>query len=206
MPGALVNLNSRHFQEVASQRQEAAVRTFNREVRLRTNDTIQVTDAAGRILTMDERQMWRRIMQLNAEHEARYQYVDAQRKQIETDSNWSTNAMISEVGAPPSRNWAYQNWAHVFNAPTETWDEARERDRWSGLDYKAQHFTWTHKCFGRKNCNWSTVSQNEISYCGRCCSEWIRKYPTFNSTWRTISNWYFTSPCDRWYFFCTRRK
>ena len=145
-------------------------------------------------------------MQLNAEHEARYQYVEAQRRQIDTESNWSTNAVISQVGAPPSRNWAYQNWAHVFNAPTETCDEARERDRWSGLDFKGQHFTWTHKCFGRKNCTWSTVSQNEISYCGRCFSEWIRKYPTFNSTWRTISNWYCTSPCDRWYFFCTRCK
>ena len=58
VPGTRVNLNSRHLQEVASQRQEAAVRTFNREARLRTNDTIQVTDAAGRILATDEVQMW----------------------------------------------------------------------------------------------------------------------------------------------------
>ena len=155
---------------------------------------------------MDEVRMWGRIMQQNAEHEARYQYVEARRRQIDTESKWSTNAVVNEEGVPPSRNWAYQNWAHVLNAPSETWDEARERDRWCGLDYKAQHFTWTHKCFGRRNCSWSTVSQNEISYCGRCLSQWIRKYPTFNSTWRTISNWYFTSPCDRWYFFCTRCK
>ena len=145
-------------------------------------------------------------MQRNAAHEARYQYVESQRRDLDTASNWSTNAIVDQAIVTPSRNWAYQNWAPVFSSPEETWDEARERDRWSGLDYKAQHFTWTHKCVGRDDCSWSTVSQHEVSYCGRCLSQWIRKYPTFNSTWRTTSSWYFNSPCDKRYFFCTRCK
>ena len=145
-------------------------------------------------------------MQRNAEHEARYQYVESQRRDLDTASNWSTNAIVDQAIVTPSRNWAYQNWAPVFSSPEETWDEARERDRWSGLDYKAQHFTWTHKCYGRSNCKWFTVSQNEITYCGRCFSQWIRKYPTFNSSWRTISNYYFTTPCYEWYRFCTHCK
>ena len=159
--------------------------------------------------------MWGRVMQQNADHEARYQYIEARRREMDTESNWSTNAAVggpgvNQGGVLPSRyvprNWEYRKWEYVFNLLDETWDEARERDRWAGLDYKAAHFTWTHKCYVRRNCNWSSVSQEEISYCGRCFSQWIKKYPTFNSSWRTVSQWYFTSPCDRWYFFCTRCK
>ena len=156
------------------------MRAINQEARLRTNDTSHVTDATGSELSEEEIRMWGRVRQQNADHEARYHYIEARRMERDTESNWSTNVQI--------------------------WDEARERDRWAGLDYKAAHFTWTHKCYGRRNCNWSIVFQNEISYCGRCFSQWIRKYPTFNSSWRTVSQWYFTAPCDRWYFFCTRCK
>ena len=159
--------------------------------------------------------MWGRVMQQNADHAARYQYIEARRREMDTESNWSTNAAVggpgvNQGGVLPSRyvprNWEYRNWEYVFNSPDETWDESRDRDRWAGLDYKAAHFTWTHKCYGRRNCTWSSVSQEEISNCGRCFSQWIKKYPTFNSSWRTVSQWYFTSPCDRWYFFSTRCK
>ena len=150
--------------------------------------------------------MWGRHIQQNAEHEARYQYVEARRRDVDTERNWSTNAVVNQGDVLPSR-YVPQNLA-FFNSPDETWDEARERHsrRWSGLDYKGSHFTWTHKCYGSRNCSWSTVSQNEISCCGRCFSQCIGKYPTFNSSWRTVSQWYFTGPCDRWYFFCTRCK
>ena len=57
--------------------------------------------------------------------EAQYNYFEARRREMDTESNWSTNVQL--------------------------WDEARERDRWSGLDYKAAHFTWTHKCYGRRS-------------------------------------------------------
>ena len=96
-------------------------------------------------------------MQQNADHESRYQYIEARRTQMDTESNWSTNAVVNQDDVLPSR-YVPQNWAYVFNSPDETWGEARERDRWFGLDYKAAHFTWTHKCYGRRNCNWSSVS------------------------------------------------
>ena len=96
VPGTRVNLNSRHLQEVASQRQAAAVRTVNREARLRTNDTIQVTDATGRVLSEEEIRMWGRVMQQNADHEARYQDIEARRRQMDTESNWSTNAVVNQ--------------------------------------------------------------------------------------------------------------
>ena len=179
-------------------RQAAAVRTGSGLVSV--TGRIQVTDATGRTLSEEEIHMWGRVVRQNAEHEARYQYVEARRRQMDTESNWSTNAVAEDDSMCVPQNWAY-----VFNSPDETWEEARERDsRWSGFDYKAAHFTWTHKCYGSRNCSWSTVSQNEISCCGRCFSEWIGKYPTFNGSWRTVSQWYFTGPCDRWYFFCTR--
>ena len=102
--------------------------------------------------------MWGRVMQQNADHEARYQYIEARRREMDTESNWSTNAAVggpgvNQGGVLPSRyvprNWEYRNWEYVFNSPDETWNEARERDRWAGLDYRAAHFTWTHKCYGR---------------------------------------------------------
>ena len=87
-------------------------------------------------------------MQQNAEIEARYQYVEARRREVDTESNWSTNAVVGRPG------W---NWEYV-----QPWDEAVEHDRWSGLEYRADHFTWTHKCDDRIICRWSFVSQHEI--------------------------------------------
>ena len=111
-------------------------------------------------------------MQQNAEIEARYQYVEARRREVDTESNWSTNAVVGRPG------W---NWEYV-----QPWDEAVEHYRWSGLEYRADHFMWTHKCDGRIICRWSFVSQHEIQRCGKCSSRSISKYPTFNSSWRTV--------------------
>ena len=107
--------------------------------------------------------MWERVMQQNADHEARSQYIEARRREMDTESNWSTNAVVggpgvNQGGVLPSRS-VPRNWGYVFNSPDETWDEARERDRWAGLDYRAAHFTWTHKCHGRRNCKLSSVFQ-----------------------------------------------
>ena len=103
--------------------------------------------------------MWARVRQQNADHEARYHYIEARRREMDTESNWSTNAAVggpgvNQGGVLPSR-YVPRNWEYVFNSPDETLDEARERDRWAGLDYRAAHLTWTHKCYGRRNCNWS---------------------------------------------------
>ena len=129
-------------------------------------------------------------MQQNTEIESRYQYFEARRREVDTESNWSTNAVVGRPG------W---NWEYV-----QPWDEAVEHDRWSGLEYRADHFTWTHKCDDRIFCRLSFVSQHEIQRCGKCSSRSISKYPTFNSSWMIVSQWYFTTPCDRWFFFCTR--
>ena len=46
-------------------------------------------------------------------------------------------------------------------------------------------------------------SQYEKTYCHKCNSTAVFKYPTFNSTWREISEWYMTSDFNHWFYYCT---
>ena len=80
------------------------------------------------------------------------------------------------------------------------WDE--ELARLYNARYKADHFTWTHVCNGECS-RWRFTIQDEVATCGRCNDVAIYKYPTFNSSWRIVSKWWFNTPCHQWYYFCT---
>ena len=73
--GTPINLNSRRLREVASSRQAASVRATNQEARARASDTGPVIDVTGRVLSEAEVRQWERVVQQNAEIEARYRYV-----------------------------------------------------------------------------------------------------------------------------------
>ena len=91
---------------------------MNQGARLRASDAAPYTDATGRVLSEEEVRMWGRVMQQNADHEVRYQYIEARRREMDTESNWSTNAAVggpgvNQGGVLPSRyvprNWEYRN-------------------------------------------------------------------------------------------------
>ena len=118
--------------------------------------------------------------------------VEFRRRARDTESNWSTNAEC-----PPHGN------ARVYELNPR--QDVHESTRWSGFDCKADHFTWTHRC-DERTCSWSFVAQHDVHSCQACNSRWLSKYPTFNSSWKLVSQWYFTTPCDLWYRFCTQCK
>ena len=92
-------------------------------------------------------------------------------------------------------NWS--NAADPGGNDRHPWVDDLEVDHWEGFVYKADHFTWTHKC-GQRNCKWQCVSQTEVNYCQKCHSSNMFKYPTFKCSWRVVSSWfYFCSACSK---------
>ena len=115
---------------------------------------------------------------------------EARRRARDTECNWSTNSLAGSEGGHTVEYEMRIDWDR----------EALDHHR--GFVYKADHFTWTHRC-GEHNCSWHWVSPTEVTVCQRCNSRYIYKYGIFNCTHRLVSDWWLDSPCDAWFYFCT---
>ena len=153
--GIAINLYSRRRREVALGRQVASVRTTNEEARRRASDTgPEVRDLTGIRLRESSVRRWEAVVRQNNE-EARRMAKDAQ-------SNWSTNAECPPHGNP-----------RVYELDPR--QDVHESTRWSGFEYRADHFTWTHRCY-KETCNWNFVAQHDVLKCQAYNSRWMSKY------------------------------